>query len=92
MELIFGHTHGWTDRRDVGNSILDNVIFLFFYSLRLLAKAVLNLKDVCAKVTKAYRVTLAYQEFVDQMVCQVTWVQRDLLDPRVKRECLAISV
>ena len=28
MELVFGHTHdrtnGWTDRRDVGNSILDD--------------------------------------------------------------------
>ena len=52
----------------------------------------LNLKDVYAKVTKGYRAILVCQAFEAQMVCQVIWVQRVLLDPKVKRECLAISV
>jgi len=34
LELFFGHTHvrtnGWTDRRDVGNSILDLRFNYFF--------------------------------------------------------------
>ena len=48
----------------------------------------LNLKDVCAKVTKAYRAILVCQEFGAQMAYQVIWAQRDLSDPKVKKENL----